>query len=173
VTCNDPNLVPATTHPAWEIANAYLACLCDELATTVAGSPCRCCIYPGPFPPVADYCDSSCSGGNGQAVVQIISRQPTPQRNPRGFAPCAVEMQVVLQATVYRCGATPDEYGRFPSCERLQSDAAVTLDDEAAMRRAACCVAQDAMAGIWQPVAVLGGCIGGTLTITIPESACI
>lgn len=85
---------------------------------------------------------------------------------------------VQLELGIVRCAPTPDE-NSIPSDDEWEAVVEAVMDAAAAMRRAICCFieaepgrAQRVLPGIWQPVAVEGGCVGGILPITVMGPAC-
>lgn len=165
---------------AYHLAVELLECLCAQLELTVGGPVCRCCLAAGAGVP-ADFC-CDCGGGHGQAWVRVARIYPTTARFPNAQVEpdkCALGMWAVeLELGAYRCAATVDGRGNPPSCERVTRDAEVILDDAAAMRRAAnCCfrageVGRQLMVGQWQPYGPDGGCIGGSMVVTVRSADC-
>ncbi|MFF3665470.1 hypothetical protein [Microtetraspora malaysiensis] len=166
---------------AFPLAQDLLGCLCGALEESLGGPPCRCCVYPGAQVPADSCCD--CGAGQGQAWVRVAKIFPAAARFPeQSFAveSCASRSWgVELEVGVYRCVATVDDEGNPPSCEQVEHDAAVILDDAAAMRRAvACCFAdgehgnRDLVVGEWTPIGPSGGCGGGSMTVTIQAYDC-
>jgi hypothetical protein len=160
------------------IAQALLECLCEQLATTIGGPPCQCCLRPGGLNPPADAC-CKCGNGQGQASVQVLSIYPTIKFPQRGvgasLSPCTEWVWAAeLALVVYRCMACADDSG-FPSCDELTYDARKILSDAAAMRRAVlCCDWRDDQAivpGEWLPVQTAGCCGGGRMTVTVDLGA--
>lgn len=125
-----------------DVASALLACLCEQLANTLGGSVCRCCLEPGQAVPMDVCCD--CGHGNGKAAVRLAQLVPVGQ--PRGRCAADDRWQAVFEMTVQRCAAPMRDDGQPPSCEEVTRDAAVAIDDAAAMRHAAlCCPALDGL----------------------------
>lgn len=157
------------------LAEALLACLCAELANTIGGSPCQCCLRPGTAPPPADAC-CACGAGQGQASVQvtrIFASQDFPRAGVSGpLTECtALGRAAELTLTVFRCVACVDESG-LPSCDEMADDARKILDDAQAMWRAVVCCdwrgdEQRFIPGEWRPLAPLGCCAGGTMSVTV------
>lgn len=85
---------------------------------------------------------------------------------------------VTLELGSVRCAPTPDET-RIPTAQEWDDVTQAVMDDAAAMRRAICCFIDGArnrpgrvLPGIWQPLDVQGGCVGGILPVTILGPAC-
>lgn len=164
---------------ASDLAAKLLNCLCSALVGTLAGPVCQCCLHPGTFVPMDVCCD--CPDGQGQAAVRVRSIYPSTRFPAAAATPenCpTATFAVVLEMTAYRCAATLDDAGNPPTCLAVTHDALVALDDAAAMRRAVnCCLRADTAVGAyvigeWQPVAVQGGCHGGTMSVTVQAADC-
>lgn len=81
-----------------------------------------------------------------------------------------------LELGIARCAPTTD-IRTIPTADQWNEVTATVLDDAAAMRRAVCCwtdLNKDALhlIGAWQPLLVQGGCLGGTMTVTVATPAC-
>lgn len=86
-----------------------------------------------------------------------------------------------IELGVVRCAPTPDA-NRIPSGDEWDAVTQAVMDDAAAMRRALCCWeamgppgqsrAKRMLPGIWTPLAIEGGCVGGTLPVTFRGPAC-
>ncbi|MFB9476984.1 hypothetical protein ACFFR3_46470 [Nonomuraea salmonea] len=167
---------------AYPLAAKLLECLCAELEASLAGPVCRCCVVPGAGYPPMDGCMCECGGGQGQAWTRVSRMFPTSQRFPAPLqeAPptCFLpgSWAVELEAGVYRCAATMAEDGTPPSCEEVDRDARVVLDDAAAIRRAVmCCFAAQSrvvVPGQWQAIGPSGGCQGGVMTLLVQAYDC-
>lgn len=144
-------------------------CLCDRLDDTAAGPPCACLVLPGEQV-IADYC-CECDSGVGMAWVRLsrlFQTRSFPQ--PITEAPCPPGFQAAdLEVGVLRCAAASDEDGGPPSPHALAWDAAVVMDDAAAvMDTLACCLPSGLprIVGEWRP-SQGGGCTGGSATVTV------
>jgi hypothetical protein len=85
---------------------------------------------------------------------------------------------VTIELGAIRCAPTPGP-NRIPTGDEWMTTVAQVMDDAAAMRRAICCFiearrgrTQNVIPGIWQPVSVQGGCVGGVLPVTVRGPAC-
>lgn len=83
-----------------------------------------------------------------------------------------------LELGVVRCMPTPDEHS-IVSAEEWDAVTQAVMDDAAAMRRAICCWIEQApgrakrvLPGIWSPLDIEGGCVGGVLPVTFRGPAC-
>lgn len=155
-----------------DVASALLGCLCDRLAETLGGPVCRCCLEPGQSVPMDVCCD--CGKGNGKASVRLAAVTPVAQA--RGRCTADDRWVATLEMQVHRCAAPLQADGQPPTCAQVTRDAAVAMDDAAAMRRAViCCPALDgleATPGVWTPLGPLGGCHGGLMLVTVAFYEC-
>jgi hypothetical protein len=85
---------------------------------------------------------------------------------------------VTLEMGAVRCAPTGDE-DSIPTGAEWEATVQAVMDDAAAMRRAICCFidarqgrARRVLPGVWQPIDVQGGCVGGILPVTILGPAC-
>jgi hypothetical protein len=85
---------------------------------------------------------------------------------------------ITLEMGAIRCSPTPDE-NSIPSDDTWNAVVEAVMDDAAAMRRAICCFidASPSRKGYvlplqWEPIAIEGGCVGGTLQIVVRGPAC-
>lgn len=85
---------------------------------------------------------------------------------------------VTLEMGIVVCALTP-EADAIPTAAEWLAVTQDVNDAGAAMRRAICCFidaepgrAKRVQPGIWQPVAVQGGCVGGLMPVTIQGPAC-
>lgn len=165
-------------------AERLLACLCAELAQSLGGPVCDCCLRPGGALVPMDSCGCGCSSANGQASVQVTSIFPTSKFPRRGVdteyrGPCgtAVTWAADLTMTVYRCVHGLKQDGAPPTCGEMDLDARIIQADAAAMRRAfACCDWNQPdpalrpaaiIPGAWSPVPPMGNCAGGFMPVTV------
>jgi hypothetical protein len=85
---------------------------------------------------------------------------------------------VTLELGAVRCAPTGDE-NAVPTAAEWEATVQTVMDDAAAMRRAICCFIEArpgrsgrVLPGVWQPIDVQGGCVGGILPVTIQGPAC-
>lgn len=85
---------------------------------------------------------------------------------------------ITLELGAVRCAPVGDE-NAIPTMEQWDDTVQAVMDDAAAMRRAICCFIDAApgrsgkvLAGVWQPIDIQGGCVGGILPVTIQGPAC-
>lgn len=94
--------------------------------------------------------------------------------NPKGTLAWAVQ----LELGAIRCAPTPGP-NRIPTGAEWDAVTQAVMDDAAAMRRAICCFmdagrnrAKNMLPGLWSPLSVQGGCVGGVMTVTLRGPAC-
>jgi len=162
------------------LARELLACLGQEVAK-VESPPEFVQLRPGT---VVDHLlsmgqDECCQG---LAWVRPVSFFPSSGAFPvqdevpprGGMAAWAVN----LEMGVIRCAPTPGA-DRIPTGQEWDDTVQAVMDDAAAMRRALCCFmdlvpgrANRMVPGIWQPISVEGGCVGGILPLTVRGPVC-
>jgi len=99
---------------------------------------------------------------------------PAPDTDFQRCAPTAWAM--VLELGAVRCAPTAPA-NRLVLPQQWDATTVAVMDDAAALRRALCCFMDadpDRMikADLWQPLAVEGGCTGGTLQVSVAALAC-
>lgn len=107
------------------------------------------------------------------------SSGPFPTQDETARKQGTTSWAVTLELGIVRCSPTPDE-NSIPSNEEWLAVTQAVMDGAAAMRRAICCFVeanpidrkQNVLPGIWQPVDVEGGCVGGVLPVTFRGPAC-
>lgn len=145
------------------VLEGVLACAYAELTPAPAWQA----VVPG-LEAVLDEC---CSG---QVWVRLVQMQPRSNRD------CITAWDATVEVGVARCVAVVDDQGNSPTSAEVQADAAQLLADMEALQRALECCAKTvpnvhrAIIGTWNPLAVDGGCAGGTwnATVTVPDCAC-
>lgn len=171
------------------IADSLLLCLAQKLERTMAGPVAVATLVPGQAA-VADYCACGDSTGSGEAWVRLVSVTPVLSAGAGQkltIPKCGSDIyyNAVLEMGVFRCAPVPDEKGNPPTADQLTDAAHRLMDDAAAMRHAYCCLRDARKAagleyelaiapGAWTPHPSLGGCMGGSMTITfeINEPCC-
>lgn len=85
---------------------------------------------------------------------------------------------ITLEMGAIQCAPVSDG-NSIPTGEQWDETTQGVMDAAAAMRRAICCFiaakpgrAQRVLAGLWQPLDVQGGCVGGILPVTVRGPAC-
>ena len=161
-------------------AREMLACLEQEIAK-VLNPPLYVQLRPGN---VVDHLlstaeDECCQGlawvrpsgffpSSGVFPVQ----DPAPQ--PKGVSAWAI----TLELGAVRCAPVGDE-NTIPTGAEWDATTQAVMDDAAAMRRAICCFieavpnrAKNVLPGVWQPLSIQGGCVGGIIPVTLRGPAC-
>lgn len=171
---------PLPPDVTWSLLERLRDCLCDQLSSgdpTVDDPPCRCGIVIGEQVAWDECCCRQQEDGTvccGEAWVRAVSLYPSTNfPTPDSQAPLCTSglFAAVVELGVLRCAPSPDDQGNPPSVEDVEATARQVLVDSKAMRTAAkCCFPsdqRDVLIGAWQPVGPEGGCVGGTLTITV------
>jgi hypothetical protein len=136
----------------------------DIVAHLISTNDDECCAGLGWVRPVAFYPSSAAFPQQDESVTQ------------KGVTAWAV----VLELGAVRCAPTPDAHS-IPTEDEWETATQAVMDDAAAMRRAICCFVdsdptrrfiQNTVPGQWTPLPMEGGCVGGTLTVTIRRGAC-
>lgn len=85
---------------------------------------------------------------------------------------------ITLELGAVRCAPTGDEHA-IPTGADWDTTVQAVMDDAAAMRRAICCFIEAkngrsarVLPGVWQPIEVQGGCVGGLIPVTIQGPVC-
>jgi hypothetical protein len=81
---------------------------------------------------------------------------------------------ITLEMGYVRCAPVGDE-NQIPTADDWDDTVQGVMDGAAAMRRALCCFEEGRrrlVPGLWQPVEVQGGCVGGIMTVTVQGPAC-
>jgi len=159
------------------VANQLLDCLCTEIAQ-VPEPPASCCLRTGlaVVPGISLTEDECCSG---LAWVRVVSSYPSEQSFPeQDGVPngnCAPQWYaVVLEMGVVRCGPSWNAE-EMETCADWTTVSGYVMNDDAAMRRAFCCLPVEGMAkvmGVWEPLPNEGRCVGGTRTVTVQVPNC-
>lgn len=164
----DPTITPQ--------AMALLACYEIEMKK-VADPPASVCLRTGEQVALlaAQNTDECCTGLAWVRVANVYpsANFPEPDSEPSNCGP--IQWAVVLELGAARCAPTADAYN-VPTCEQWLNVSKAVLDDRAAMVRAVCCWAADTTApyllGQWLPWPTEGGCVGGTMTVTVAAPFC-
>jgi hypothetical protein len=173
VTISDPVVLP--------LAYELLGCLEQEI-DKVTNPPLYRGLRPGQ---VVDHLasttqDECCDGLAWVRPVLFVPSSATfpiqdPQPVPNGTAAWAI----TLEMGVVRCSPTPNELS-IPTNAEWNAVVEAIMDDAAAMRRAICCFVdldpvrrkKFTLPLQWEPLSVEGGCVGGTLQVTVRGPAC-
>lgn len=153
---------------------AALDTLAGNLTATLGGPVGRLVIAPGSVTPADGCCGDGCGSVDGppcgQAHVRLAGIWPsTTFPQPDGaYRRCVGDLAVQIELGVYRCAAGLDASGNPPSPQEMTADAAVALDDYAAMRATALGVygRNAVVLGAWTPLGPSGYCHGGSVLFT-------
>lgn len=160
-----------------DLMGEALACLAAAVAD-LDDPPEQVCLRPGDqVSLLASLNDDECC--TGLAWVRLVNTYPSTEFPDQDvtFSRCPPpQWAVVLEMGIARCAPTADATD-IPSCEEWTAATAAQLADRAAMIRAVCCLEQvdtDRMVlrGLYTPQAVEGGCLSGTLQVTVAVPAC-
>lgn len=124
------------------------------------------------------YQDVCCSGLAWVRVADIFaSANDFPAPDTTVLLNCPIPAWgVVFELGVLRCAPTGDAY-TIPGCPEWTALFETIMADAAAMRAAACCLAQgldpsSVGIGSWAPLPTSGGCAGGTMQISVQIENC-
>lgn len=128
---------------------------------------------------LSTYQDECCEG---LAWVRPSSFFPSstafPTQDPAPIKGGTRAWAITLELGAVRCSPVGDE-NVIPTGEQWDDTVQAVMDDAAAMRRALCCFidakpgrSAKVLPGVWQPIDVQGGCVGGILPVTIMGPAC-
>lgn len=165
------------------LAEELLECLAQEIAK-VASPPRYVQLRPGTvvdhlLSTTEDECCDGLAWVRPASFAPSSGAFPAQDETPAKTFAGARAWAVTLELGAVRCAPTPDA-NAIPTGDEWAAVTQAVMDDAAAMRRAICCfIAADptnrkenVLAGLWQPVAVQGGCVGGVLPVTLRGPAC-
>jgi len=165
----DPSVLP--------IATSLLTCLEDALQD-MPDPPAKVSLRVGVQTELllSQTADECCEGVAWVRLVAVYPSSNFPNPDTAWSSCGPLQWAAILEMGVARCAPTPDE-NEIPSADEWNALAEAVLGDAAAMRRALCCFADleaDRMylPGLWQPLPVEGGCVGGVQTVTIAIDNC-
>lgn len=168
---------PAVDLSLTPVIDDLLACLADEVAL-VADPPAQVMLRPGTQIELllSTTRDECCEGLAWVRPVSIYPSASFPVQDADYRHCWPVQWAAVLEMGVARCAPTP-EASQLTSAQEWDAVTHAVLDDAAAMRRAMCCFTMlrpDWMylIGLWQPIATEGGCLGGTMLVTVMLGDC-
>lgn len=159
------------------IAELLLACFTETIAT-VPHPPSVVSLRPGDQVQLllSKLRDECCEGLAWVRVAAFYPSANFPDVDGTYNRCAPVQWAVVLELGAARCAPIGTAIS-LPTQAQWTAVTLETLNDAAAMRRALCCLADvdpDRMwlAGQWTPLTVEGGCVGGTMTVTVAAGAC-
>jgi hypothetical protein len=160
----------------FNIADQLLDCFRDELEAA-PNVPGKICMRAGEVPFDAAVGDNDCC--TGLAWVRVVRVYPSlafPDEQTEPMECVSDSYGIDLEMGVVRCHDVGTATTVTP-CTSWTSEALQLDDDRAAMRRAICCFVDSTAAfpfgdnqfvfGEWAPVGPAGGCIGGTMVLTV------
>lgn len=161
------------------LARELLACFGQEIAK-VENPPKYVGLRPGNV--VAHLLSST---GQDECCEGLAWVRPAPFY-PTGTAPFPAQDEapikggtrawaVTLEMGAVRCAPTSDAED-IPTNEEWDAATQAQMDDAAAMRRAICCFSEGrngkVLPGLWEPLEIEGGCLGGVMQVTVMGPAC-
>lgn len=169
---SDPLVMP--------LARELLACYAVELSK-VEHPPLHVGLRPGVVVDLllSENRDECCEGlGWVRPSSFFPSSGPFPSQDGTAQKQGTTAWAVTLEMGIVMCAPTKDA-SDIPTNEEWEEVTQRVMDAAAAMRRAICCFidaghgrAQKVLPGVWQPIAVQGGCVGGILPVTLRGPAC-
>lgn len=172
---------PPTDPIATPVANALLACLTQQM-NTLASPPAKIEIRAGAQagPLIGENVDECCPG---LAWVRVAGVYPSWNNFPaedNDWLPCGpLAYAVILEMGTAFCMPWSDSEQAFdnmdpPSTQDWLTGHTTLMLHQTLMRRAAACCfppTQRRAVGAWEPLSVEGGCMGGTLRVTVSVMA--
>jgi len=136
---------------------------------------CFCGVIPG-AQAVIDFCGSetACSQDScgGMGWVRLVGIFPS-ERGEERSSSCASPLSFVLEVGSTTCAPLPDSDGTPPGIpEQLEATRKQLAMMAAARRAIACCTdygENDFYLGEYEPLPILGGCLGGAWTLTVEQ----
>lgn len=176
----DEDVVISTAQPdtaVWPLLQQALVCLQQQMAA-VESPPKYVQIRPGVAfsAGLSQMQDECCEGSAWIRVVNITPTDTFPSASgPGNCGPYALAVELELGAL--RCAPTRSdvEEGQIVTGTQWSDLSRLIMNDAAALRRAACCIAglvDNYLIGIWSPQQVEANCAGGTMNMTIQAPAC-
>lgn len=147
-------------------------CLCESLKASLGGPVCRCILVAGQ----QAAWDNCCQGQAWIRVESVFPSQSFPSPDTGAFR-CGHEMMAAtLELGVIRCAPSFDDDGNPPSIAAIEQSFRVVHSDRVRMLRAVTCCfdpqCQVVEIGAWQPLGESGGCVGGTMQLSISFNNC-
>lgn len=160
------------------VVDILVACL-EQAVATVPKPPKVTCLRPGEQVALmlsSAGRDECCEGLAWVRVASIYPSNTFPAQDITVAGCGVVAWAATIELGVARCAPTPPAE-EIPSCEEWTDATYAILDDAAAMRRALCCFAAAEkyrlmLPGIWTPLPIDGGCMGGTMLVTVAIGDC-
>lgn len=163
----------------WPLLVQALACLQANVAS-LESPPKYVQIRPGiAFTAGLSQLEDECC--EGSAWIRVVSITPTDDfPSAAGVGNCSpMALAVDLELGILRCAPTRSNVSadQIVTSTQWQDAARLVMNDAAALRRTACCIAAlddvgNFMIGAWTPQQVEANCMGGTMSMTIQAPAC-
>lgn len=118
----------------------------------------------------------------GLAWVRLVNSYPSrdfPEQDTTYRACDPAQWAAVLELGVARCAPVAGG-AAIPTCGEWTAVSLAVMDDRRRMAQAVCCFRTEwadpddrmMIVGMWQPIETEGGCVGGTMQVTIAVPAC-
>lgn len=170
--------LPVVDPVAQPILDALLLCLEQQVAR-VPHPPAAVCMRPGDqVTLMISRLENECC--SGLAWVRLDSIYPSSEfpALDEGYVKCQLGWAVVVELGVARCAPIGDE-NHIPTCDQWTEVVNDTTADAAALRRTLLCfrTIEDHrftmhIPGTWTGLPVEGGCVGGTMLVTVQAPMC-
>jgi hypothetical protein len=120
--------------------------------------------------------DECCAGLAWVRVASVYPSGSFPQPDADYVACAPLQYAAVLELGIARCAPVGDAQ-TLPSADDWNDATGDMLADAAALRRTVCTWVESNpdrmyLVGVWQPLPVEGGCLGGVQTVTVAIDAC-
>lgn len=159
-----------------DAAEQVLSCF-DLALQDGPNPPAQVCLRVGEVPFSAGLNEDLCCTGLAWArVVSIVPSVRFPQQDTEPNDCQKSSWAVELELGAVRCMPFGDE-NAGPTCDQWTAAFLQVDEDAASMRRALCCVygliatnatlIEQVVVGAWTPINNQGGCIGGTMNVTL------
>lgn len=169
---------PVVDPVAQPILDALLLCL-EEQVARVPDPPAAVCMRPGDRVDLlmAQGRDECCEGLAWVRLASIYPSSVFPAPD-EAYVKCQLGWAVVVELGVARCAPVGDET-TLPTCDQWTTATNHTTADAAALRRTLLCFRQIEefrhrlhVPGAWLPMTTEGGCVGGSMTVTVYAPMC-
>lgn len=170
--CKSPCTVPDypdCLDTLWDKLETLKACFCAELENSLGGPVCECAIVAG----TNAVFDNCCAGTAWLLVQEVYPSDAFPSQNGDRVRCDTHSQAATIELGVVRCAPSVDDRGNPPTLHQKEQSARVIHSDRVRMMKAVrCCFTpeqgcDDIVFGGWVPVSEQGGCIGGSMTVTI------
>lgn len=169
---------PIVDPVAQPILDALLLCL-EEQVARVPNPPQAVCLRPGDRVSllISQSFDECCAGLAWVRLAMIYPSSQFPEQDD-SVVKCQLGWAVVVELGVARCAPVGDE-NHLPSCDEWTTTVNDSTADAAALRRTLMCFRRlddyrhtAVVPGAWESTTLEGGCVGGTMTLTVQAPMC-